>query len=659
MKIKILLVVMTIQLLFTTLAYSQITRLNNTSTSANEFVGWDGTGVNSKALEIRNNFNQPINFSTNGLLRATISSVGDIGVGTTDIRNFLHMHKTTANEVYANFTNANTPIPAFIGSGGFRVGIEANGNARFIQHNILNDIQFQLGSFFSGGGIMELKGSTLNVGIGNINFFDPQSKLHLYADESQMYVQTSSAFCGNGANDGFKIGVNSSNAGNVPNAELRHQEDGPMLFFTNNLERVRLTANGLLGIGTPTPATRLDVNGEASIRTVNLNNNLTRVLLVDQNNGGRIQYRELSSLGFPSISSCSAINNRIARFTSANTLCNGVIFDNGTRAGIGVTSPQARFDINTNSTDFIQIGLQSVVTGSNGYNTAGYFQSNFATGFQNIAVSAFAASTTGTAYAVYSNGDIGLTGSIINLSDKKLKENISDVSNALDIIKKIEAKQYEYKTREYEQLSMPKGSHFGFIAQEVEVVLPNLVQNFVQPQVVDSLGKIVTDTVSIKGVNYIEFIPLLVRGINEQQAIIDSLNSVVQLKLKDLESKLMSCCGGNSQMRMANPNGEEYQAQAEHQYDITLENLQSIILAQNVPNPFAEKTTIAYNIPTDAKAALIVFYDMNGKKIKETNIEKGAGNIAVFAPNLSKGIYSYSLIVDGKVVETKKMIKEY
>ena len=36
---------------------------------------------------------------------------------------------------------------------------------------------------------------------------------------------------------------------------------------------------------------------------------------------------------------------------------------------------------------------------------------------------------------------------------------------------------------------------------------------------------------------------------------------------------------------------------------------------------------------------------------------KGEGSLLVYGADLSSGIYNYSLLVDGKVIETKKMIK--
>jgi len=88
-------------------------------------------------------------------------------------------------------------------------------------------------------------------------------------------------------------------------------------------------------------------------------------------------------------------------------------------------------------------------------------------------------------------------------------------------------------------------------------------------------------------------------------------------------------------------------------------NVNSVVLNQNQPNPFAEQTIITYSIPQTANSAQILFYDMNGKQINSVTITaKGAGQLNVYANDLSNGTYSYTLIVDGGVIDTKKMIKQ-
>lgn len=92
--------------------------------------------------------------------------------------------------------------------------------------------------------------------------------------------------------------------------------------------------------------------------------------------------------------------------------------------------------------------------------------------------------------------------------------------------------------------------------------------------------------------------------------------------------------------------------------DIELSDKDVIVLNQNVPNPFAEQTSISYYIPEKSGFAQIIFNDMKGQIIKVVDIKtKGKGQLNVFANDLSTGMYSYSLFVDGKLADTKKMLK--
>ena len=57
------------------------------------------------------------------------------------------------------------------------------------------------------------------------------------------------------------------------------------------------------------------------------------------------------------------------------------------------------------------------------------------------------------------------------------------------------------------------------------------------------------------------------------------------------------------------------------------------------------------------QSANLFFFDINGRTIKSVNVETGYGVVTVFASNLSTGLYSYTLLIDDKAVETKKMMK--
>jgi hypothetical protein len=81
----------------------------------------------------------------------------------------------------------------------------------------------------------------------------------------------------------------------------------------------------------------------------------------------------------------------------------------------------------------------------------------------------------------------------------------------------------------------------------------------------------------------------------------------------------------------------------------------SCFLGQNIPNPFEETTTIPYSIPQGSKGKLIV-QTAKGKTVLTKPLQAGENTITLSLETLKSGVYLYTLEVDGKVVDTKKMI---
>lgn len=80
------------------------------------------------------------------------------------------------------------------------------------------------------------------------------------------------------------------------------------------------------------------------------------------------------------------------------------------------------------------------------------------------------------------------------------------------------------------------------------------------------------------------------------------------------------------------------------------------VLEQNYPNPFSDKTEISYQLPLDFKSAEIIIMDITGKLLKTFEIsQKGKGKILVNSSEFQSGLYIYSLVVNGKKVDSKKM----
>jgi hypothetical protein len=128
--------------------------------------------------------------------------------------------------------------------------------------------------------------------------------------------------------------------------------------------------------------------------------------------------------------------------------------------------------------------------------------------------------------------------------------------------------------------------------------------------------------------------------LEKQQKEIDRLNSLIA------EQSAGSQGSGNAS------NTSQYQV------ELSDNNKDVIVLEQNVPNPFAEQTVIGYNLPESISKAQLLFYNQEGKLINSLEIsQKGKGQVTVIASDLSNGTYTYTLVADGKVVDTKRMIK--
>ena len=94
-------------------------------------------------------------------------------------------------------------------------------------------------------------------------------------------------------------------------------------------------------------------------------------------------------------------------------------------------------------------------------------------------------------------------------SDIALKENIINIPNPLEKISKIGGYMFDWKDHGYGDVH-GKGHDTGIIAQEIEEILPEIVN---------------TRESGIKAVNYMKLIPLLVESIKELKTELDELKS--------------------------------------------------------------------------------------------------------------------------------------
>ena len=157
--------------------------------------------------------------------------------------------------------------------------------------------------------------------------------------------------------------------------------------------------------------------------------------------------------------------------------------------------------------------------------------------------------------------------------------------------------------------------HYGLDADQLEDVFPDLVYE---------------NEDGTKSINYVEMVPILVQAIGELKAEINTLK------------------------------GENTAKKVKQTTDIhTAETVQLLSLGQNKPNPFSTQTDIEVSVPETVQTAFLYIYDLQGKKVQQVDVTaRGKQTVKVDAADLADGMYLYSLIADGKVVETRRMIVE-
>jgi hypothetical protein len=119
-----------------------------------------------------------------------------------------------------------------------------------------------------------------------------------------------------------------------------------------------------------------------------------------------------------------------------------------------------------------------------------------------------------------------LTGSTVLTSDIRLKRNIKPMQQGLALVEQLKSVEYDKKE---DMADIPYSQHeYGFIAQDVQKVLPTLVIEGNDPN-------------KLLHLNYTAFIPLLTKALQEQEARIKEQKIRIRAllnRLKALEKKL-------------------------------------------------------------------------------------------------------------------------
>ena len=241
--------------------------------------------------------------------------------------------------------------------------------------------------------------------------------------------------------------------------------------------------------------------------------------------------------------------------------------------------------------------------------------------------------------SIHTSGSITYNGALYNASDERLKRNISKMNYGLKEVLQLNPITFQYNGKG--GVRNTEAKQFGLKAQNLQKIAPELVTTFTHEEENEETKVIKSEEYLMVEESAIKY--MLVNAMKEQQEIIDEqANELAEMKaeLTAIKELLM----GKSSKNILSES-----------IDGTL--VEKAKLGQNAPNPFDGNTVIEYYLPKTVSNAQVVVYDNAGRMIKEVTIEAtGQGQIDLKLTNLPAGTYHYSLIVDGKIEDSKKMI---
>jgi hypothetical protein len=289
-----------------------------------------------------------------------------------------------------------------------------------------------------------------------------------------------------------------------------NQNIGAILFGTSNAERMRITAEGVVGIGTSTPGATLDVTNGTSAGALTSyftkGNSDPNFRLGFRNGFGTTANSEQAAISFEYVGFDTLAKIGFNRGASAD--CQAITFNIG-----GASASTERMRI-TAAGELLVGNTQADPTAGAGVkiftNSIGVSVVNAASTSSDVAYRLYSTGAAAYRFYVGYDGTVFATNTTISaISDQRLKENIQDIDVGLDTIMALKPRKFDWKDGKGKDI---KGDR-GWIAQEFEQVFPEMINEWLDPA---PEGEEPYKSVAA------DLIPVLVKAIQELKATVDA-----------------------------------------------------------------------------------------------------------------------------------------
>ena len=242
-------------------------------------------------------------------------------------------------------------------------------------------------------------------------------------------------------------------------------------------------------------------------------------------------------------------------------------------------------------------------------------------------------------------------------SDARLKENVQTLQNPLNIVSQLNGVSYNYKLSEINKYREQDASKFteaqnmqnsasvssnaaltgkenddklyqnavdrkeaedasrkriGFLAQDIEKVLPELVQ---------------TDENGVKSIDYIGFIPLIVESLKEMQQTIQAQQNEIDILQSLLPEESKSLLRSTSTDNIVIEGAKLYNRAG---------------------------TSVSYTLPSTFANAYLQVFDIAGRMLKKITLTTANDTVEINPSEIGLGTFIYVLYVDGQKADTLK-----